>query len=76
MGLENGEWLMVLLGMGIMILLGMGMMSPFGMGMMNHMEWGFYDPFWNPGFGFNRGASGFRPGSILSRNWDLVWKFL
>jgi hypothetical protein len=43
-------------GMGMMGMGGMGMMDPWGMGMG-----GFYDPFFNPGFGFNRGF-GFRPG--------------
>jgi len=40
---------------------GMGMMNPYGNG------GGFYDPFWNPGFGFNR-AFGFRHSFNMSSN--------
>lgn len=62
MGMGMGMGMMNPFGMGMMSPFGMGMMNPFGMGMMSPFGMGgFYDPFWNPGFGFNRGF-GFRSG--------------
>ncbi len=77
MGMGMGMGMMNPFGMGMMSPFGMGMMSPFGMGMMNPFGMGgFYDPFWNPGFGFNRGFGfnmGFGMGFGFGNFYNPFW---